>query len=175
MELSKEREREICDSERAGTTFPFMEEQGSIFNIYFLNLYFGILWKRFLLCQIGSWESFRSCRVNHWSVYLHHQGELLLLCVPQQCLPQSFTCHHSVGILRQWLFSSQSPGPIPCLSSLRCSRVLHWHEEGRAGETKIVQIKMGKGVWWTWRMVGRAWHEQRRLGKALSFRNSRIS
>lgn len=48
MELSKERERErereFCDSERPETTFPFMEEQGSIFNIYFLNLIFNLFW-----------------------------------------------------------------------------------------------------------------------------------
>lgn len=46
-------------------------------------------------------------------------------------------------------FSSHCFFPVPRPHSLPllpvwCSRVLHWQEEGRAGETKIVQMKMEK-------------------------------
>lgn len=51
--------------------------------------------------------------------------------------------------MKQWPFPSHCFFPIPRSHSLPLlpvcsSRVLPWHEEGRAGEAKIVQIKMEK-------------------------------
>lgn len=50
-----------------------MEEQGSIFNVYFLNLIFSLEYFGGDPCCVklgaGNLTGDRSCRANNWSVY----------------------------------------------------------------------------------------------------------
>lgn len=150
-------ERELPDSETRNP-LPFMEKQGSIFNIYLFLIFltgFGLLWRGFLFCKIGSWNlrgdlNWIECIFTRsgWNCVQPQT----FLCDPQHCIPEK-----TPRILKQWpqilrcCFSSQLPGRISSLSSIYicvCFTGAKRNEE--AGKAKIIKDpNRRRGLCWT--------------------------